>query len=239
MKNLFLTALMTVTVIACTGGGGGGASGSKYYTHSEVAQIFVDDLYFETYGSEDFEVVKYNTEQYGFIVVQDIYGYYYAIDIEGYNPEYDYASDYYYDPSTIVEPVSWEYGNTYYSPYYGYFEKTTATPKDLAKMNAIKEAVILNNKAEFLSSEFGLSMQRSKEVARLTHNWKKAGIKSMTAAEHDAFSTELLGFSISKGMETVKTGDVSGISALVEEAAVTNGITPEHASKLMTKIFNM
>ncbi len=119
------------------------------------------------------------------------------------------------------------------------FEKTAATPKDLSKMAALKEVAEISKSAEFLSSEFGLSLDRGKEVARLTAHWKKASKKGMTAAEQDAFSTELLGFSITTAKQAVTSGDSSSIDQLVEQAATTNAITPEHATKLMGKIFGL
>jgi hypothetical protein len=64
----------------------------------------------------------------------------------------------------------------------------------------------------------------------------------MTAAEQDSFSTELLGFSITAGKAAVKdsmNGNSAKIEDLVESAASKNGITPEHASKLMTKVFGL
>lgn len=122
------------------------------------------------------------------------------------------------------------------------FEKTTATAKDLAKMVAIKEAAEIQKSAEFLSSEFGLSLNRGKELAGLKAHWKKASKKAMTASEVDNFSTELLGFSLTSGIAAYSSsvdGDQSQLENLVDQAATVNGITPEHASKLMTKVFGL
>lgn len=122
------------------------------------------------------------------------------------------------------------------------FEKVTATPKDLAKMSAIKEAHTIQKSAEYLSSEFGLSLNRSKEIASLTNHWKKASKKGMSASETDKFATELLGFSLSSGISAYKdslAGDSSSLDSLIEEAASVNDITPEHANGLMTKVFGL
>lgn len=161
--------------------------------------------------------------------------------------------------------TDWEYGVVYYDydgyPVYDYylvdvwvptryrdratgitFEKTSASSKDLAKVVAIKEAAELQKSAEFLSSEFGLSLDRGKELAGLKAHWKKASKKGMTTSEVDAFSTELLGFSLTSGIEAYKAsvdGDKSQVETLVEQAAQVNGITPEHATKLMTKVFGL
>lgn len=122
------------------------------------------------------------------------------------------------------------------------FEKIQSSPKDLAKIVALTEAVQLQKSAEFLSSEFGLSLNRGKELAGLKAHWKKSSKKGMTASEVDAFSTELLGFSLTNGIEAYEAslgGDSSGVEELVETAAELNGITPEHASQLMTKVFGL
>ena len=131
----------------------------------------------------------------------------------------------------------------YRDRYSGFvFEKTNATPKDLAKVAALKEQAELDKSAKFLSKEFGLSLERSKEVARLTSHWKKASLKGMTDAEQDAFSTELLGFSITAGKKAAKRameGDAASLQTLIESAAKTNGITPEHVSKLLNKTIGL
>ena len=122
------------------------------------------------------------------------------------------------------------------------FEKVQASTKDIAKMVALKEAASITKSAEFLSSEFGLSLERGKEIASLKAHWKKSSKKGMTAQEVDAFSTELLGFSLSSGIDAYTeagTGDSSSLEQLVEQSAAVNGITPEHASELMTKVFNL
>ncbi|MBD66358.1 MAG: hypothetical protein CME62_14200 [Halobacteriovoraceae bacterium] len=128
----------------------------------------------------------------------------------------------------------------YLDPYTNLlFEKTAASSKDLAKIAALKEVAQVEKSAKFLSSEFGLSLDRSKQLARLTAHWKKASKKGMTASEQDAFATEALGFSITQGIQAVQSADATSLNDLVEQAADTNGITPEHAGALMTKLFGM
>ncbi len=122
------------------------------------------------------------------------------------------------------------------------FEKSAASVKDLAKVAALKEVAEISKSAQFLSSEFGLSLNRGKEVARLAAHWKKASKKGMTNAEQDTFSTELLGFSITDGMSAAKAsaeGDSSSLNSLLDAAASKNSITPEHAGKLMSKVFGL
>jgi len=123
------------------------------------------------------------------------------------------------------------------------FEKSAATKKDLAKVSALVEEIELDKTAQFLSSDkFGLSLERAKNVARLALNWKKASKKGMTDAEHDNFSTELLGFSITAAKAATKKsieGDSVDLKKLIKDAAKANDITPEHANGLMTQIFGL
>ena len=248
MKKLLLSAL-AISVVACSGGGGSGSGGGgiggggSFYTHAEIAQIFVDDLNLEA----DFDVtlVKSYTLQTDYIVLYDpLYDTYDAILLDNYDPNFDNAADYYYDN------IDWAYldlisysDNTYEDPISGIvFEKVQASAKDLAKITAIAEASKLKKTAEFLSAEFGLSLDRGKELASLTAHWKKASKKGMTQAEVDGFATEVLGFSLSDGLSAYSdslNGDMTSLNGLVEQAAEFNGITPEHANQLMTKVFGL
>ena len=151
--------------------------------------------------------------------------------------DYDGYPIYGYEPYQIYIPTRYRDRATGIT-----FEKVTASAKDLAKMVAIKEAAEIQKSAEFLSSEFGLSLNRGKELAGLKAHWKKASKKGMTTSEVDSFSTELLGFSLTSGIEAYNAsvdGDESQVETLVNQAAEVNGITPEHASKLMTKVFGL
>lgn len=183
------------------------------------------DFYFANSAKNFFDLdvipAHYETDyEYGIV----------AYDYDGY-PIYDYYLVEVYVPTRYRDRAS---GIT--------FEKVSASAKDLAKMVAIKEAAEIQKSAEFLSSEFGLSLNRGKELAGLKAHWKKASKKGMTNSEVDAFSTELLGFSLTSGIEAVSAsaeGDQTKVETLVNQAAELNGITPEHASKLMTKVFGL
>ena len=163
----------------------------------------------------------------------------YEIDFRQVNVGFD---EYGY-PITEYETYNNWVDTSYRDSYTGFvFEKIAATPKDLAKVAALKEVAVLDKKAKFLAANFGLSLDRGDEVARLAAHWKKSSIKGMTHAEQDSFSTELLGFSITAGKAVAKQateGNFSGVQDLVDQAAKVNGITPEHATKLMTKVFGL
>ncbi len=119
------------------------------------------------------------------------------------------------------------------------FEKTQASPKDLAKVAAISEALEIERKGHLLSKNFGLSLARANEVVRLAKHWEHSAQKGMTKKEVDQFSKELLGFSFSKGYQAVKkaiNGDAKDLDKLIEKASAYNNITPEHSVKLFNKL---
>lgn len=215
--------------------------------------IIIYDPEFDSYDAiniGDYDPQIHNAADYYFDSVDSNY---FNLDMRPgeYKKEYYTTTEYEYDYYTGEYLGTYEVLHSYdvWVPekYYDrgadlIFEKTTATPKDLAKIAAIKEVVAMERQAKFLSSQFGLSLERSQEVARLTTHWKKASLKGMTANEQDHFATELLGFSISQGKQAVSeaiVGNGKSLSDLVSKAANTNGITPEHAQKLMTKIFSL
>jgi len=210
--------------------------------------IVIYDPYFDSYDAiniDNYDPAIDNAASYyvnnsarGFFDLDVIPGHYetdYDYTITGY--DHDGFAIYGYEPRNYWVP------QRYRDRHSGFvFEKTAATPKDLAKVAALTQVAVLDKKAKFLSSEFGLSLSRGTEVARLAAHWKKASKKGMTAAEQDNFSTELLGFSITAGKKAAKDaieGDSSSLDQLIQDAAATNSITPEHATKLMTKIFGL
>lgn len=268
MKGLVMCAVALV-MIACSDGGGGNGTGAPGYTHNELAAKFVLDLNMQE-GFE-VSLAKDSTLKKNFVVIYDkTNDSYDAISIANYNPALDNAADFYanqestihYDLDVIpgyteaydyqeedsdgnlywVEDTRWV--DTAYRDRHANisFEKISATPKDLAKMSALIQEVKIQKTAQAMTADLGLSMGRAVEVAKLHMHWNKASIKSMTNNEVDSFSTELLGFSMTKGMAAVKSafaGNESELNALINLSANTNGITPEHAKKLMTKVFGL
>lgn len=260
MKKFLGSLLTLATLVSCNGGSGSGTTSGpttgpttpSIPTHNELAASFVQQLNLD--AEFDVELVKSTTEQLDFIVIYDpLTESYDAIDIFSYDPNLDNAVDFYFD--YIADnyfdleflPAFTENGVYFEDAYRDYdtgliFEKTVASSKDLAKITAIKEALEIQKTAEFFSSEFGLSLNRGKEIAGLKAHWKKASKKGMTTSEVDNFSSELLGFSLTSGISAYSkamNGDTSSLDSLVKQSAVVNGISPEHATRLMTKVFGL
>lgn len=271
MKVLLISSILVLFTACNSGGNGNGAPGLTHNQLAEkfVQELNLDSEFSVTLTKkstlEKNFIVIYDpyTDSYDAINI-DNYNpassnaadYYYAnsarsfMDLDllpgHYETELDYVIvGYDYDGYAIYgyEPVNVWVPTRYRDRFSGIvFEKVAGSSKDLAKVVALQEAAVLQKTAEFLSSEFGLSLSRGKEVASLQAHWKKSSQKAMTNTELDAFSTELLGFSISKGVKAYQSsneGSSTAIETLVNQAANANGITPEHASKLMTKVFGL
>jgi hypothetical protein len=272
MKKLLSSSLLLLSLVACNSGGNGNGTATLTHNQlaekfvqnlnldaefdvtlskkSTLEENFVViyDPYTDSYDAiniDNYDPTIDNAADYyfnnsgrAFFDLDVIPGHYetdYSYGVVGYDAD-GYAI-YGYEPYDVWVPTR------YRDRHSGFvFEKTAATPKDLAKVSAIKEIASLTKSAQFLSSEFGLSLSRGKEVARLAAHWKKASKKGMSSAEQDSFSTELLGFSITAGKQAAKDameGNVKGLEALVKDAASKNSITPEHATQLMTKMFGL
>ncbi|MBD66357.1 MAG: hypothetical protein CME62_14195 [Halobacteriovoraceae bacterium] len=268
MKKLLLASALCLGLIGCNGGNGNGAPGYSHNELAEVFVqnlnldadfdvtlvkkstlesnfvVIYDPLYdsydainIDNYNPSTNDAADYYNANSGrfFYDLDVIPGHYqadYRYGIIGY--DYDGYAIYGYYWTDVWVPTRYRDRSSGLV-----FEKIAATPKDLAKVAAIAEVAQVEKSAKFLSSEFGLSLERGKELARLTAHWKKASKKGMTASEQDAFATEALGFSITQGIEAVQSNDASSLNTLVEQAAEANGITPEHATQLMTKVFGL
>lgn len=250
MKAILLIIAMISLVSCSDGDSGGNGNGTTTYTHKQLADRFVYELDLD--GEFEIEMVKNSTKQANFIVIYDVANDSYdAINISGFVPGTTNPSDFFVNALTYFDldiipshqGTSGWVKTAYRDRNSGLsFEKTIASTKDLAKLTALTELHIINRTAENYSSALGLSMTRSLEIAKLNAHWKKASVKSMTQKEVDAFSTELLGFSMSSGVQAMKSslaGDDTAIISLVKKSANKNGITPEHARKLMTHVFNL
>lgn len=241
--SVALAGLALLSILACTPGGGGNSStGGVYMTHEQLANEFVHRMNIDL--GYDLELVKTYTNQYDYIVVYDWdLGSYDAYYLGAYNPGenlfnylniYDY--NFYYDLDYI--------GNNYYEDYYTglIFEKTKPTNKDRLKMAALEETLLIKKGAETLNAEFGLSQERSFEVAKLAVIWQKTPKERMTDADHDKFAQDILGHSISEYKAAVQkkmSGDSADLNKMISDTAEFNGVTPEQMNKVIDGVFGV
>lgn len=231
MKKLFnVIALATLMVLASCGGGGGGSntSGTVYYTHEELAEIFVERLY-EDLGY-DIELVKANTLQYDYIVVYDYdLGQYDAYYIGNYNVGESlnnylnaYENKFYYD---LLDNFDGTYDG--WDDVYGWitFEKNQVPgSKNLAKLAAFKEMKDIEKAANKLHNQYGLSIATSNDIARATYalgqEVLKNGRGSITAAESKSVYKAVLGVDPTLGadaMAAYRAGDKAELNNMLDE----------------------
>lgn len=238
--KLLKTAVALVAAFALVGCGGGGSGGSStggsYMTHSQIAADFVYRLNID--AGYDVELVKTNTLQYNYIVVYDYdYGTYDAYDLTGYNPGEDVVSFLYRNESDFYYDLIPRTDGLYEDYYTGIlFEKTTLTSTDRLKMAALEEGIKVKKAAEVLNTKFGLSQERSLEVAKLATNLSKVAPENRSVELVDRYTAAITGHSYTefqRAMLKQATGDSSQLDAMIESTAQFNGILPEQVNQLI------
>lgn len=237
--NVFLMAAL-FTLASCGGGGGGGSSstGGVYYTHEQLAQEFVKRVNTDVYGY-DIQLMKTNTLQTDYIVVYDhFYGTYDAYFIGNYNvgenlTNYIASNNSYFYYDLIVES-----GNVYQDWHSGVrFEKQEVSSKNLAKMQAIKEQLTVNSVADKLKLQYGLSAEKSLDVASFAYKVENSPAGTFKAQDYDAFVKELTGSSISEFKSDIVSGDSASIQARIDAATQITGMGTEGVNKLISDFF--
>ncbi len=232
-------ALATCGLFACGGGGGGSTStGGVYFSHADLANEFVRRAY--TDAGVNISLVKADTLQTGYIVVDHL-GTYEAYYIDGWSVGTDISRYVNSGAANIYTGLTYIGGNDYKDPYSSIvFEETSGSSRDLEKLAALKEEYNVQASAAHIQSQFGLSMERSREVARLAVQLKNTPKSSMTDADYDNFSKELIGSSITDvkaALQKQVQGDSSDLNSLIDKAAQANGVGPEHMNQIINGIF--
>lgn len=156
--------------------------------------------------------------------------------------DYDTDSDYY---------VETGYYDTYYTTeYYTYvwyegngfrFETGTSASKDLESIAAGAADASKGLLADAISMRYGLSEDRSLQLANLAVAWNKIeNSREMTDADKAVFSKEALGADLGqfeKAIESKAKGDQSQYQSLIQKAAKLNGTSPERAEQILSDLF--
>lgn len=240
LKSLAVAGVLAsmLGLVACGGGGGNTSTGGHYFTHEELAREFVRRVNVDIVGF-DLELVKINTLKYDYIVVYDHdYGSYDAYYIGNYNPGENlanylnrYESWFYYD----LIP---EGGNYYYDPVTGTrFQKQAVSSKNLAKMKALKEQITITKMADQVRGEFGLSAEKSMDVARFAYKLETSAPGTYNTADYDSFAKELTGSTITEFQKDFKNNDLSSLAKRIDQAAETTGMGIEGVNKLIGEMF--
>lgn len=121
------------------------------------------------------------------------------------------------------------------------FSMEITTIKDLEKLAYQKESEKVEEMSYRLSDKFGLSSERSMEVAKTMVNISAIQNKrALTEWEQDMVSNKLLGFSYKVGKKALEKhiqGDSSNVDDLLNIAADKNGVSPENMRDLFTQYF--
>jgi hypothetical protein len=256
--NLFILCCMAILAVACGGGGGGGGG---YQPVSRV-DSFVNLLNSRYAGPGTIYAVKGpdRTLTEDFVVVYVPNTGYVAYDIKSYSSgdswsTYSTWAEYQevYINRTEYDPFRGEtmyYGDAYKNNLFGdyagefVFEEMKNVPKDLEKLGAVKEAYQNSKIAESLASEFGLSEERSQKIAKMANDWTKLSkSRSMTDADANNFTKELLGVSMADAEKAMKARNELGDEApayenLISAAADVNGIGMERTREVVDRILN-
>ncbi len=122
------------------------------------------------------------------------------------------------------------------------FEKIQGATKDLSKARAFVEAASVEMTSNSLASQFGLSKERSVQVAKMAQAWNKlAGSRKVTDADADSFVQQLAGVSIQdmKNAETamMQFGNQAPLNSVLDSAAKVNGTSSENMRAIMNQMF--
>ena len=182
---------------------------------------------------------KVNTMQSGYMVVGTGGGSYQAIYIDGWSPSNTDPMGYSNTVNTFSGLTFNAASNSYTDPVTGIvFQASQPTSNDLEKMVSFTEAVQIKKSALALQG-YGFSEDRSLQVARLASQVKKSPQGSMTDADYDNFSKQLIGSSITQlkaALASQQQGDASTLDNIISTAAATNGVGPEQMKQMLSTV---
>ena len=231
--------------------------------HDALASAFIKEA---TAEHIPMTLVKTDTQQAGYVVTKDASGNLVAYYIDGWTAGTSVASyvlngtagqfnyfgvlDNGNGTFSVTVPNSYNLqqcnslgsctNNTVDQTYTLTFEAAQPSSKDLQKVAAFSQAYEVELSAKKVQQKFGLSLERSSEVAKLAIQIKNVG--KMSNDDYDSMSRQLLGVPITKldsAMAKTAAGDSSAsndISDIIDSAASTNGIGPEQARLLLNSL---
>lgn len=111
------------------------------------------------------------------------------------------------------------------------------TYKDLEGMGADKEIIEVETSAENFQAQFGLSEERSFEVAKMVSAFNKVRSKrALTKNDRNIFTKSLLGVdytSSKKALENHIQGEENALEDILKKASERNGISPEDVQEMV------
>ncbi len=204
---------------------------------------------------EDYQALKTNTKMGdGWFVFQNGYrtyytdadgnlvsqwvgkGQYWALNLNSPNrSNYAYDDDFFNAESIPVFGIPWT--NNYRDANGNIFETDSVSNKDLEKIGNFTDKIKKEKISEELIANYGLSVERSAEVANLLSDYTRITQKrSLTEKEQDYFSKKVLGVGFKDADSVIKGGNTEDLGNLIQKAAELNGTTPEQMQEIFVNI---
>lgn len=118
--------------------------------------------------------------------------------------------------------------------------EVSMTNKDTIKRQAVVEQYLVVEMAKQVKGKFGLSAERSLQVAKAANHFRKYATKrALTEEDTNAYASEIVGVSfkqVEKAFDASLKGDLSKMNNIMEKAAEKNGVSPEQMSQIVSKI---
>ncbi len=128
-------------------------------------------------------------------------------------------------------------GGTYHDAGGNTFDSAGANQKDLEILQAYSDTTRIASAGRILAAQYGLSEDQGQRVAKLGKEWDTLSkSRQMTDADLDAFSQDLVGFSVSEARKAAKAameGNTAQSEALIEKAAANLETTPENVQRIL------
>jgi flagellar biosynthesis/type III secretory pathway protein FliH len=112
---------------------------------------------------------------------------------------------------------------------------------DMEKLAALKEQHFLNQMASQLEVKFGLSAERSSELATVVHQFNQlAGTRELTDKDANAFAKEIIGTSLKDVDAAVRAslkGNSEMLNVMIDDIATHNQTSTEKVNAMISQIF--
>lgn len=203
------------------------------------------DVQLVKFGKDDanYAVIKVSTAGPSIVFAVDVSNYVYGTDYNTYlssNSGFYNLSDNGNGTYSCNTGTCYTYGGAPASSTM-VFEKTGGSVKDLEKAAAFVEGFKVERLADGLTSQYGLSEDRSIKVAKLATSWEKlAKTRALTNADADAFAKELAGVNfaeIDSAVKGISEGNLNDMNTVIAKAADMNGTSIENMSSIIMKLF--
>lgn len=244
MKGILVFVTLSISLLlgGCKNFTLTGVDGNQY-SMDQAAVMFVTDFNNLNGIYPNIKLVKADSWRPGWIVVDArgclgpilcTGGSYYAVNLNNYQPGQPLSpnpGDYeYVDVQSLGDGNYMDYDGNLYS-------EAGEQTKDMETLAANIESLSAENLADVFTTSFGMSEDRSLEVAKLTKAYEKISSKrSLTDSEKNHFSKEIFGASYKEALNAVKEkvgGNASSYQDLMEKAAEKNGVSPEAISSVV------